>query len=48
LWRKPKAEEMSDKAPQWAREKIAAEGKLEWKITLKAESRKGEWVLERK
>lgn len=48
VWRKPKAEEMSDKAPQWAREKVAAEGKLEWKLELKAESRKGEWVLEGK
>ena len=48
IWRKPKAEEMSDKAPQWAREKIAAEGKLEWKLALKAESRKGEWVMEGK
>jgi hypothetical protein len=46
--RKPKAEEMSAKAPPWAREKIAAEGKLEWRMTLKAESRKGEWVIEGK
>src|ERR1700682_2098854 len=30
--RKPKAAEMSDKAPQWARDKIAAEGKLKWKL----------------
>jgi hypothetical protein len=48
FYRKPKAEEMSDKAPQWARDKIASEGKLEWKMALKAESRKGEWVLEGK
>src|SRR6266542_6861025 len=39
---------MSGKAPPWAREKVAAEGKLEWKLALKAESRKGEWVLEGK
>ncbi len=48
FYRKPKAEEMSGKAPPWAREKVAAEGKLEWKLALKAESRKGEWVLEGK
>ena len=48
LTRKPKAEEMSDKGPRWAREKVAAEAKLKWKLDLKAESRKGEWVLEGK
>lgn len=48
FYRKPTAEEMSEKAPQWAREKVSTEGKLEWKLSLKAESRKGEWLLEGK
>jgi hypothetical protein len=37
--RKPSADEMSEKAPKWARDKVAAEGKLKWKLELKAEAR---------
>ena len=37
--RKPAADEMSEKAPKWARDKVAAEGKLKWKLELKAEAR---------
>jgi hypothetical protein len=46
--RKPTAEQMSEKAPLWARQKIEAEGKLKWKLELKAEKREGEYCLEGK
>jgi len=44
--RKPTSDEMSDKAPKWAREKVATEGKLKWKLDLQAIRREGKTYLE--
>jgi len=47
--RKPTADQMSDKAPKWAREDIQNQGELKWKLALKGERRSkeahldGEW-----
>lgn len=46
--RKPKAEEMSEKAPKWARDMVQAQGKLKWKMELKGELRDKEAHLDGK
>ena len=46
--RKPKSGEMSEKAPPWARDDVAAKGELQWKLELKGERRGKEAFLEGK
>lgn len=46
--RKPTANQMSDKAPQWARDDVAKQGELKWKLELKGEFRDREARLEGK
>lgn len=46
--RKPKAAEMSDNAPLWARDIVAASGELKWKLELKGEFREKKAFLEGK
>src|SRR5207245_2909405 len=46
--RNPAAAEMSEKAPPWARDLVAEEGKLTWKLELKAELRDKEAHLDGK
>jgi len=46
--RKPSADEMSEKAPKWARDDVYSQGELEWKLELKGERRDKEAHLDGK
>jgi hypothetical protein len=46
--RTPTAEQMSEKAPKWAREDVQNQGKLKWKMELKGERRDKEAHLDGK
>jgi len=46
--RQPTADEMSEKAPKWARDDVQRQGELKWKMELKGEFRDKEGHLEGK